>query len=1132
MTLGIITGKSSTNHFFFSVQDLQRAKKFHYVQVLHREGYNVLAYITDVERKEQETIAQCMILGYRDEQTILRTLRIPLEPGTSVLDATDDFIRTTLGLGETKGAYFGILEGREKLPVYLDLNKLLTRHAAILAKTGSGKSYAVGVLLEEIMERNVPIVVIDPHGEYSTLKLPNLNKENFSRFHIQPKGYTSHVQEYSPDVQRNPEARPLKLSLKSLSGTELMHLLPGKLSSTQIGLLYSALMDTGSGTNFDQLLINLQLEDHPAKWTLITVIEYLKKLNLFSDAATPLSELVQPGKCTLLNLRGVPQEIQEMIVYKLVQDLFTARKNTELPPFFLVVEEAHNFCLAGDTLISTATGTKKIANIKDNDLVTTFNFESASLEYKFPSQFHVPRFAEVYEISTQFGNTLKATKDHPIFSKEGFTFVSGVTNIAIPLETSYNMEKDHVTARILGHIFGDGWLTRDGTAGFSGRSEDLLKIKEDLTSLGFLSSNIHDLSNTSEINSLDYGLLQVIGKGHSFTSSTRCFDFLMKYGLTPGRKVLNQSFVPQFILNGSKTVKAEFLAALMGSDGYKLRVHKRNPDTVRLSFSKITSLDANANYFAQQIIDLFAQFEISATLSVRSGNIRKDGFITRKYIISVSNQQDNFLKFVSCIGFRYRHEKEILCKKAFYYFTHKLSLLSSKDALREKVLALREKTGYGKIKLAKIFGLEPWLVRNWIYDLKSHSRSKSAGLSKFSFPTFDKWCGLYTSPHFIFDPVLKVKLIGAEQVFNLSLPNQNFIANNLLVHNCPERSYGEAKSSLVLRQIASEGRKFGVGLAVVSQRPARLEKNVLSQCHTQIILKVTNPNDVKAVGNSVEGMTSEVEEELRNLHIGTALVVGVVDLPLLVEVRPRKSKHGGEAVNILEAFDGIKTSETAEEKPAEPSFFPLKQNAPIATASKQEMLNILKPKVSAEDVRILCGDKLKKLQTFLVPCSMVTCKYKHLTFQLLCNLTNGHLVTNTERGTGTLFPFTIDKLSEKEQKIFGLASNLGKEFTAAEVFSKSGLTFSEVYDIIQTLIKKKHLSLQGNKFILSDSITFFSTLSDLACYEKNDFVTIPYDQKLSGKYTKDDFISVLNRFVQVEAMKDCYLVKYDVEYKK
>lgn len=60
----------------------------------------------------------------------------------------------------------------ESLNAKLDLNKLISRHLAILGSTGSGKSNAVGVLLNAIAKkhyRSARILVIDPHGEYNSV---------------------------------------------------------------------------------------------------------------------------------------------------------------------------------------------------------------------------------------------------------------------------------------------------------------------------------------------------------------------------------------------------------------------------------------------------------------------------------------------------------------------------------------------------------------------------------------------------------------------------------------------------------------------------------------------------------------------------------------------------------------------------------------------------------------------------------------------------------------------------------------------------------------------------------------------------------------------------------------------------
>ena len=93
--------------------------------------------------------------------------------------------------------------------------------------------------------------------------------------------------------------------------------------------------------------------------------------------------------------------------------------------------------------------------------------------------------------------------------------------------------------------------------------------------------------------------------------------------------------------------------------------------------------------------------------------------------------------------------------------------------------------------------------------------------------------------------------------------------------------------------IASEGRKYGLGLTIVSQRPAKIDSDVLSQCGTHIILTITNPNDLKAISESIEGLTPGMEQDIASLPTGTALIVGAgIQSPLLTEIRPRESAHG------------------------------------------------------------------------------------------------------------------------------------------------------------------------------------------------------------------------------------------------
>jgi hypothetical protein len=105
---------------------------------------------------------------------------------------------------------------------------------------------------------------------------------------------------------------------------------------------------------------------------------------------------------------------------------------------------------------------------------------------------------------------------------------------------------------------------------------------------------------------------------------------------------------------------------------------------------------------------------------------------------------------------------------------------------------------------------------------------------------------------------------------------------------------GEAKSKHILKTILSEGRKFGIGVCMVSQRPSKLDSDSLSQCMTQVTMKVINPVDQSQIASAIESLSSDIIKELPALSKGEAIVSGVgINTPVLVKVRKRLTDHGG-----------------------------------------------------------------------------------------------------------------------------------------------------------------------------------------------------------------------------------------------
>lgn len=114
---------------------------------------------------------------------------------------------------------------------------------------------------------------------------------------------------------------------------------------------------------------------------------------------------------------------------------------------------------------------------------------------------------------------------------------------------------------------------------------------------------------------------------------------------------------------------------------------------------------------------------------------------------------------------------------------------------------------------------------------------------------------------------------------------------------------GDARSLSILSTILSEGRKFGIGIGIISQRPSKIDDDVLSQCKTQIIMQVQNPVDQDAVRKGVEEVGEDLLEELPGLTPGQAVIAGdSVNTPFLARIRERYTTHEAESLEATKQW--------------------------------------------------------------------------------------------------------------------------------------------------------------------------------------------------------------------------------------
>ena len=95
-------------------------------------------------------------------------------------------------------------------------------------------------------------------------------------------------------------------------------------------------------------------------------------------------------------------------------------------------------------------------------------------------------------------------------------------------------------------------------------------------------------------------------------------------------------------------------------------------------------------------------------------------------------------------------------------------------------------------------------------------------------------------------------------------------------------------------KIAREGRKFGLGLGIVSQRPRSVDLNVLSQMGSFAIMKIIQEDDQRQIASATESTSRELISQLTSLNVGDAVLVGQwTNLPSLVHIEEVKDKTMG-----------------------------------------------------------------------------------------------------------------------------------------------------------------------------------------------------------------------------------------------
>ena len=245
------------------------------------------------------------------------------------------------------------------------------------------------------------------------------------------------------------------------------------------------------------------------------------------------------------------------------------------------------------------------------------------------------------------------------------------------------------------------------------------------------------------------------------------------------------------------------------------------------------------------------------------------------------------------------------------------------------------------------------------------------------------------------------------------------------------------------------------------------------------------------------------------MPIGIALVIGGADWPTFVDIRVRKSAHGGRAEKIVFDSEDAELNELME---------------------KGELVYAFKPRLTKKDISIVEDKEVKDSKLVLAPVFCVNGKKAEKIFYLVFSLLKPEVLYSNDK-LGTLpIPMGLAKLSPMQKKVMNAIST-SKKATAAEVMLKANMTFGEAEGVITSLSKSGLIRLSGKELSLPDNIKIFVHLDQLSFPERADYIDLPgeklkkaVDEKSILNFLKELGFEVTNQRL---GWLPCWLITFE-----
>ncbi|MHA1252249.1 MAG: ATP-binding protein [Candidatus Helarchaeota archaeon] len=284
---------------------------------------------------------------------------IPVFPGDNVYIATAELISKFLRLED--GIHLGSLYGRSDIKIHLNLEKFLTQHIAVLGATGSGKSWTNAVIIEEIIKQKIPVLIVDPHGEYETMSKLAENAININ--FIAPNGSSILNKKFSnPLIKKypfffDPFTTNFRFFSELIDATDpqkdLIYLVfakKGEFKKTQKPL-FNDKSEENLNSKFKNLLERLETIGYDYEFDNKTIKTVKRKMRMiiernFIGDDLPYLEFLKKNTITILDVSETEDDKTMRAIVAIILDKILSIKKLKglKTPILILIEESHNFC--------------------------------------------------------------------------------------------------------------------------------------------------------------------------------------------------------------------------------------------------------------------------------------------------------------------------------------------------------------------------------------------------------------------------------------------------------------------------------------------------------------------------------------------------------------------------------------------------------------------------------------------------------------------------------------------------------------------------------------------------------------------------------------------------------------------